>query len=772
MPAATRITGRLRRLPVFILTLFATVGVALVVALPASAAIVSTTTTLSLDKTSIALNESVTMTATVTASAGTAAPTGTVNFTSVATDGTTSIGTANLVVSGVATSTASFTTNSLSAGTYQVTANYGGAFLAFASSASTPKQLAVAGAVLHNTTTSLSADHTTITSGDDVTFSVHVAETDGVTVPTGTINFESISGGATSALGQATLDANGNATLTVGGWPTGNYTVLAEYTGDRFDHGSSAQLTLGVNSGSPQTVDTTTTVALSPATIQTNGVVQITATIVQSRTGAIPPAGAHVNFYATGSGSSEQVSIGQGDVVWNADGTAPASGTATITVSGWAAGFYTIEADFTGDIFDNASAGRASLGVTSQAPTTLTYTGNAEVAGGAAANVAFQLTSGGSPVAAEPVTIAVNGQSYAVTTDASGYASASVTLPAGTYAITSEFTGDGQYLASGGSGSVIVDKFVTTTAYTGDTQTGVGKTATLSATLTGPTSNPLGGKLVTLSYGTVSCQATTNLNGVASCTVTDADAPGSYTVTASFVGDGTYQPSSGIGSIVVAGLGLTSIADNVTGSFLQGSLATLSGTLTTNGAPLAGKTVALTLGFSLCTGVTNAAGVASCTVTVPGPTGPTLSTATFLGDAAFKHSIDAKPALIYATTPGGGSFVVGDRSATGTVTFWGSQWSKNNTLSGGAGDSSFKGFAKTVSASGCGATWTTDPGNSASPPNGPLPAYMAVAVTSKTGKSGKAISGTVVHVVIVKTNAGYDSNPGHPGTGTVVATLC
>jgi hypothetical protein len=34
------------------------------------------------------------------------------------------------------------------------------------------------------------------------------------------------------------------------------------------------------------------------------------------------------------------------------------------------------------------------------------------------------------------------------------------------------------------------------------------------------------------------------------------------------------------------------------------------------------------------------------------------------------------------------------------------------------------------------------------------------------------ISGTVVHVVIVKTNAGYDSNPGHPGTGTVVATLC
>jgi len=30
----------------------------------------------------------------------------------------------------------------------------------------------------------------------------------------------------------------------------------------------------------------------------------------------------------------------------------------------------------------------------------------------------------------------------------------------------------------------------------------------------------------------------------------------------------------------------------------------------------------------------------------------------------------------------------------------------------------------------------------------------------------------VSHIVIVKTNAGYDANPGYPGTGTVVATIC
>jgi hypothetical protein len=49
---------------------------------------------------------------------------------------------------------------------------------------------------------------------------------------------------------------------------------------------------------------------------------------------------------------------------------------------------------------------------------------------------------------------------------------------------------------------------------------------------------------------------------------------------------------------------------------------------------------------------------------------------------------------------------------------------------------------------------------------------MAVIVSSKIGKSGSQISGNTVAVVIVKTNAGYDADPGHAGTGTVVATLC
>jgi uncharacterized repeat protein (TIGR01451 family) len=130
-------------------------------------------------------------------------------------------------------------------------------------------------------------------------------------------------------------------------------------------------------------------------------------------------------------------------------------------------------------------------------------------------------------------------------------------------------------------------------------------------------------------------------------------------------------------------------------------------------------------------------------------------------------------AFVYAISAGG-SFVIADlNSAVGTsVTFWGAQWWKLNSLSGGAAPAAFKGFEDTPPAPSCGTNWTTDPGNSTPPPAGPLPAYMAVIVSSLISKSGSTISGNTPHIVIVKTNPGYDANPGHAGTGTVFAQIC
>ena len=116
------------------------------------------------------------------------------------------------------------------------------------------------------------------------------------------------------------------------------------------------------------------------------------------------------------------------------------------------------------------------------------------------------------------------------------------------------------------------------------------------------------------------------------------------------------------------------------------------------------------------------------------------------------------------------SFVVGDGNATlGThVTFWGAQWWKLNSLSGGTAPAAFKGFANELAELKCGSSWTTDPGNSSDPPEGPLPGLIEVVAASHVDKKGRTISGDVAAVVLISTEPGYGPNPGHAGTGTVV----
>lgn len=163
--------------------------------------------------------------------------------------------------------------------------------------------------------------------------------------------------------------------------------------------------------------------------------------------------------------------------------------------------------------------------------------------------------------------------------------------------------------------------------------------------------------------------------------------------------------------------------------------------------------------------------VVSGTHTYAAP-GPYTITTTINDDGGATASTSCS-VIAFAVVAAGG-FVIGDgNSALGTdVTFWGARWSRLNTLSGGSAPAAFKGFEDTPPAATCGTSWSTDPGNSTPPPDGPLPAFMAVIVSSSISKSGSTISGNTVHVVVVRTNPGYEPNPGHEGTGTVVAQVC
>lgn len=148
----------------------------------------------------------------------------------------------------------------------------------------------------------------------------------------------------------------------------------------------------------------------------------------------------------------------------------------------------------------------------------------------------------------------------------------------------------------------------------------------------------------------------------------------------------------------------------------------------------------------------------------------TYAITTTVRDHGPSTSVTSK-VLVFAFSPGGGAFVIGDHNNTpgAVVTFWSDQWGKANTLTAGAAPSGFKGFASTPASVTLGQMWSTRTGNSPPPPTPPLPAYMGVIVADSVTQNGSTITGDTPHIAVVATRPGYAPSPGHNGTGTVVA---
>ena len=314
--------------------------------------------------------------------------------------------------------------------------------------------------------------------------------------------------------------------------------------------------------------------------------------------------------------------------------------------------------------------------------------------------------------------------------------------------------------------------------YTGATTSDFRDPATLSAVLHDSGGNPIAGQTLTFTINGQSCSGTTDPSGQAACDITPNVVAGSYTVNASFAGTARFEPSSASAAFMVTREETTlSYTGDI--NIVNSGSAHLSAVLKEDGVTaISGRTVGFTLGSGassqFCNGVTNATGTATCTITpVNQPLGPGVVLASFAGDGFYLPASVSHSTLVFAFLRRG-SFVIGDQNrANGmAVTFWGAQWATHNSLSSGSAPRSFKGFAGNPTTPSCGTGWSADPGNSTGPPDGPLPAFMAVIVTSSANKSGSTISGNTVHIVIVRTNPGYAPNPGHAGTGTVVAVVC
>ena len=368
--------------------------------------------------------------------------------------------------------------------------------------------------------------------------------------------------------------------------------------------------------------------------------------------------------------------------------------------------------------------------------------------------------------------------------DASGHATIALAdLPVGDHTIAAIFTTDSaNFNSSTGRSTQTVNRARTTINYDGVLTSDFNDLACLSARLrrTG-NSAPLVGLSVTLTMASESCTATTDVNGEAACSITPAEAAGGFTVSAAFAGTGSYLPSGDSGPFTVTKEETTT---TYTGPkvIAQGNPVTLSGRLLEDGlVPIAGRTLILTLGTGAgsqsCTGLTDGAGSAQCVIpNISVAQGPEPVNASFAGDAYYLPSADASQSVIVFAFPEHGVFVLGDltvASGPPLVTFWGAHWSDLNLLGGGAVSPSFKGFADGASSKPptCGGTWTSKPGNSSSPVE-TLPAYMGTVVASSASKTGSTFAGTISKIVVVVTAPGYASNPGHAGTGTIIATYC
>ena len=309
---------------------------------------------------------------------------------------------------------------------------------------------------------------------------------------------------------------------------------------------------------------------------------------------------------------------------------------------------------------------------------------------------------------------------------------------------------------------------------------------------TGEVSNPNTGEC------SANSDCTTDSNGQVSWTYTSNGSAGTDTIQACFNDAGTTKCATAEKTWIVSNADLSitktgsafvqsggSITYNIT--VQNAGPANASNVMVNDPLPAGETLVSATPSQGTCSGTVtcslgsiSSGGSATITIVanVTAPCGSTLdNTATVSGhqpDPNSSNNSSSASAFVFCVVAGGGNFVIGDNNAAvGTsVTFWGAEWWKLNTLTGGAAPASFKGFAKSPPTATCGTDWTTSPGNSAPPPLGPLPSFMGVIVASSISQSGSTISGNTVHMVIVRTNPGYAPNPGHAGTGTVVDQIC
>ncbi len=258
----------------------------------------------------------------------------------------------------------------------------------------------------------------------------------------------------------------------------------------------------------------------------------------------------------------------------------------------------------------------------------MTYTGSTSVTSGHTPTLSATLTSNGTPLPGQTVTLTVGSgsstQRCSGTTNSAGHVSCSIcnfNQNASPLPVTVTYGGSGYYSSSSTSASVTVST-PTSLSVSAATAT-YGQSTTVTGTLTNAVNGyPISGQTITLTLnGSQSCPATTASTGKGSCSITPTESAGTYTLSGSFAGNTATSPilvaSTGSNHFVVNGAP-TNLSYTGPTSATPGQSITLSSVLTSSGTALSGQPVSMTLGTGTsgqsCTATTNASGTASCTI--------------------------------------------------------------------------------------------------------------------------------------------------------------
>ncbi|HYF92747.1 MAG TPA: Ig-like domain repeat protein, partial [Symbiobacteriaceae bacterium] len=424
------------------------------------------------------------------------------------------------------------------------------------------------------------------------------------------------------AAGSGVTDAAGVATVNyVPLLPVGTYAIEAGFAGDADISPANGSGTLTVTQGSG---------AMAVASL--SSAYQSTVTLQATLSPAL--AGKTVTFMVNGAAAGS--------------GVTDAAGGATVAYPiGLSVGTYNIVAAFAGDADITAAGGTGSLTVT-QATGSLAV---ADTAGdfGDTVTLSATLTPG---VAGKTVTFTVDGVAAGSgVTDGTGVATASylITNSAGTYFIGAAFAGDADITAASGSGDLTVSAAAGTLSVA-DATGAYMSTVTLTATL----SPALAGKPVDFTVDGVAVgSGVTGAGGVATVSYQVVNSVGTYTVGASFAGDGQVGAASGSGQLMVNQVAGALAVTAVSGPYKS------SVTLTATLAPgVADKTIAFAVdGVAAGSSTTDAAGVATLSYSVDLSVGTYAIDAVFAGDADISMASGSADLTVTQAT---GAVVVAD----------------------------------------------------------------------------------------------------------------